>query len=87
MNKNKIFIFAVLFLANSLLTHASNNNEDEIRKTNIPNSQQTQPKNGGNQKVGQNNVDVGDVNFDGKFGAGNNKKNKNKNKGGGKKNQ
>ena len=87
MYDSSLVLWAFKILANSLLTHASNNNEDEIRKTNIPNSQQTQPKNGGNQKVGQNNVDVGDVNFDGKFGAGNNKKNKNKNKGGGKKNQ
>jgi len=36
------------------------------------------------KKIGQENVDVGDVNFDGKFGGGSNKKNKNKNKGGGK---
>ncbi len=36
------------------------------------------------KKIGQANVDVGDVNFDSKFGGGSNKKNKNKNKGGGK---
>jgi hypothetical protein len=35
------------------------------------------------KKIGQANVDVGDINFDGKFGGGSNKKNKNKNKGGG----
>jgi len=73
IEKNVIRVLAIMVLTFGVHAAADKDLNPEPRKAT------TETK-----KIGQANVDVGDVNFDGRFGGGSNKKNKNKNKGGGK---
>lgn len=71
----KDIIYAAAIIALSFAVYAADDKDSK------PESRKATTE---TKKIGQANVDVGDVNFDGRFGGGANKKNKNKNKEGGK---